>query len=326
MILKIIRSGLHDAIPCALYATVVYSNSDKLEAEKCNKPVINVEIFFCRILFIKNLCCGGKHMKTNRNLLIVLAVLVLALSVLACGLAASATPTPTVPPATDTPLPSPTPTNTAKPTSTPKPSATPDVAATQALKDAMANVQKYNENGYLPTTDGKLYPLDNYRRDMAKIHYLDYDLTGFNEQIRNFAAWADVTWTSAGPVNYPEYSGCGFTYRYNDSTGDAYTAMLTNDSVLLTYCDSSIGRCGRIGTTRGKGRLNLGNPASAHFEFIVFDEHAYALVDGEFIGEYTLSQDRLTNPGYFLYSIISGTNKDYGTRCEITNANLWVVK
>jgi hypothetical protein len=253
-------------------------------------------------------------------------LLALAIAVQACSSAAPATPTPTIAPPTDTPLPSPTPTNTAKPTNTPRPTATPNLAATQRIEDALANVQKYKENGYLPTTDGKLYALDDYQRNMAKIHYLDYDLAGYNGKIQNFAVWADVSWTSAGPVNSPEYSGCGFTYRYNESNGDAYTAMLTNDSVLLTYCDSSIRRCGRPGKTSGKGTLKLDNPASAHFEFIVFDEHAYALVDGEFIGEYTLSLSRLTGPGYFLYSIISGTNKDFGTRCEITNANLWVVK
>jgi hypothetical protein len=27
-----------------------------------------------------------------------------------------------------------------------------------------------------------------------------------------------------------------------------------------------------------------------------------------------------------LYAIISGTNKDYGTRCKISNAELWTVK
>ena len=61
-------------------------------------------------------------------------------------------------------------------------------------------------------------------------------------------------------------------------------------------------------------------------ELIVNDTQAYVLVDGEFIGEYTLSTDRLLDPGYLLYSIISGTNKDYGVRCEMTNSNLWIVK
>lgn len=262
--------------------------------------------------------------KPSNLLFYVLLVFVIALQ--ACSSPAPATPTATIAPPTDTPFPSPTTTNTAKPTNTPKPTKTPNLAATQVMEAALANVQKYNENGYLPTTDGKLFALEDYHRDMAQINYLDYGFAGFENKIQNFAVWADVSWTSAGPVHAPEYSGCGFTYRYNESNGDAYTAMLTNDSVLLTYCDSSIRKCGRLGKTRGKGTLDLDNPASAHFEFIVFDEHAYALVDGEFIGEYTLSLSRLTGPGYFLYSIISGTNKDFGTRCEITNANLWVVK
>jgi len=255
------------------------------------------------------------------------AILILMFASFACSVGASVEPTATpLPTSTDTPLPTSTPTETKQPTKTPVPTKTPDLAATKIVEDALANVQRYYEDGYLSSTDGNLYPLDDLTLSMAKKNYLDYDYAGFDNQILDFAVWADVKWTNAGPVNYPEYSGCGFSYRFNDSNGDSYTAMVTNDSVLLTYCDSSVGYCGRVGKTRGRGTLSLSNPASVHFEFIVNNNQAYALVDGEFIGEYTLSQDKLTNPGYFLYSIISGTNKDFGTRCEFANANLWVVK
>jgi len=30
--------------------------------------------------------------------------------------------------------------------------------------------------------------------------------------------------------------------------------------------------------------------------------------------------------GKFGYTLLSGTNKDYGTKCEITNGRLWVFK
>jgi hypothetical protein len=48
-----------------------------------------------------------------------------------------------------------------------------------------------------------------------------------------------------------------------------------------------------------------------------FGSFLSVLVDGELIGEYTLVRSRdLT--GRVNLSTLSGTNKDYGTRCEMT--------
>ena len=131
---------------------------------------------------------------------------------------------------------------------------------------------------------------------------------------------------SARPVGGPEYSGCGFSFRMSPVNYDGYTAQITNQAVLVTFCNESIRRCGQLGKTRGTGTLNLPNPAEASMELVVNGTQAYVLVNDEFIGEYTLFTDKMLDPGYLLYSIISGTNKDYGTRCEVTNAHLWVAK
>ena len=125
---------------------------------------------------------------------------------------------------------------------------------------------------------------------------------------------------------YPEHSGCGFSFRISPTNYDGYTAHITNESVLVTYCNESIHKCGQLGKTRGTGTLNLPNPAEAKLELVVNGTQAYVRVNGEFIGEYTLFTDKMVDPGYILYSIVSGTNADYGTRCEITNGGLWVAK
>jgi hypothetical protein len=46
-------------------------------------------------------------------------------------------------------------------------------------------------------------------------------------------------------------------------------------------------------------------------------------VDGEVVGEYTLSQSRSLH-GNLGLTILSGTNKDFGTRCKMTNLHLWI--
>ncbi len=242
---------------------------------------------------------------------------------LACSSVAPAA-APTAPPPTTQAPPTLTATATTAPTSTPEPTATPDLAATKEAEADQARLQKYVDSGYISSTKGTIYSLTDNTLQMAKINYINYDMTGYNDQVTDFAAWEDLKFSSAGPVAYPEFSGCGFGFRMKDN-GDTYTAMVTNDSVLITWCFEALGnRCGRVGKTSGTGRLKLSNPAEVHFEFIVSGGKAFALVDDKMIASYTLFADRLTDPGYFLYSIVSGTNKDYGTRCTMTNGKIWV--
>ncbi len=255
---------------------------------------------------------------------IMYAVFVLLIATIAC--AGGATAVPTAVPPTDTAAPSETPTKVPTSTSTPRPTATPNLAATKESEETMSRIQSYVDQGYLTSTDGRVAKLDDYKREYAQIDYLDFDLAGWDSPVQDFAAWANVKWENAAPVGAPQYSGCGFSFRIDPNNYDGYTAMLTNDRVLLTYCDSSINRCGEVGKTRGSGRLKLGNPAEAFMELVVNGTQAYVKVDGQFIGEYTLFKDKLVNPGYLLYSIISGTNHDYGVRCEITDSKLWIVK
>lgn len=250
-------------------------------------------------------------------------VLTFLLASIACAsVAPAATPT-ALPTNTQVP-PTFTATATTPPTSTPRPTATPNLAATQEAAADQARLQKYVDSGYIASTRGTIYALTDNTLQMAKINYINYDVTGYNDQVTNFAAWEDLKFSSAAPVAYPEFSGCGFGFRMKDN-GDTYTAMVTNESVLITWCFQALGnRCGRVGKTSGTGRLKLSNPAEVHFEFIVSGGKAYALVDGTMIASYTLFADRLTDPGYFLYSIVSGTNKDYGTRCTMTNGKIWI--
>lgn len=245
--------------------------------------------------------------------------IVLMFAVSACGGSAPAA-TPTVQP---TDMPAPTATNTSVPTATPRPTATPNLAATQEVQDGMERIQGYVDLGYFSSAEGRFFTLNNSTTEMAKINYLSADIAGYEDPVKNFAVWANIKWSNAGTVNPPEYSGCGFLYRYDESSGNYYSVMITKESILMTYCVSSLHACGRVGKTRGTGKVSYGNPAEAKLEMAVNENHAYVLVDGNFIGEYTLFTEKLMEPGYLAYSIVSGTNKDYGTRCEFTNAHLW---
>jgi hypothetical protein len=215
--------------------------------------------------------------------------------------------------------PSSTPQRQATPSRTPRPTQTRDVAATQVYEEVFAEVQSYFENGYLTSTHGELYPMDDFEMELASIDAFDYG-SGY-DGVQNFAVWADVYWENASPVNFPEKSGCGFAYRLQEN-GNGYIAILSNDQIVMDVCDDV--SCRPVGTTQGTGRVQLGEPAQAALSLVVNEDHAYVLVDGRFIGEYTLLTDELRDPGTILYALLSGTNRDFGTHCEFSNGRLWV--
>lgn len=248
------------------------------------------------------------------------AGVVLVLVSVACGAATvltTETPAPTTVPSATAPP-------TASPTSTPKPTATPNIEATKEVQEAQQRIAGYVEAGYFQSAKGTLYTLDNLQKELAKQHYLDIASAGYPDKVKDFAVWADIKEESASTVNYPEFSGCGFVVRIQDN-GDDYYALLTKDSVVMAYClVRHGGTCGRVGKTRGTGNVDLESPFEARFEFIINGMHAYALINSNFVAEYTLFADKVTEPGYFGYGMISGTNRDYGTRCTIENAKLWI--
>ncbi len=255
---------------------------------------------------------AGKTNAFGMAILVVLVLLAQACTGLA-GTAPTATSAPTL-----TPVP---PTATVPPTETTVPTSTPNLAATMVMENILSKIQEYVDAGYLPSTKGEVQDLSDDTVEVAKLNYLKFDFAGYEQKVKNFAVWTDLAVSSASTVNYPEYSGCGFTFHLAES-GDAYTAMVTKDQVLLTSCRN--GFCQELGKTKGKGRLNYSDQMKVHMELIVNDVNAYVLVDHELIGQYTLSSDFLTDAGYMGYSVISGTNKDYGTRCEFSDGKIWL--
>ncbi len=135
---------------------------------------------------------------------------------------------------------------------------------------------------------------------------------------------AHFKWSTV--VVTPNVSGCGFVFAVQES-GDHYAVFLDKSRILFLGNDSS--RNGsysyEVGKTKGSGRVKFDNPAEADFTLIVKDKYAYVLVDGELNAEYTLSKTQPID-GALGLTILSGTNKDYGTRCEMTNLHVWVPK
>lgn len=256
-------------------------------------------------------------MKHNRTLTKVFFVLIVALFVLACGagsLGATATPVLTnTPAATNTPLS--TSTLAATDTPLPPPTETPDVVATQKYDDIFSQIQKFADDGLIPGTDGKYIELEDFSETFAQIGF--YRSYPIDLELEAFVFVGHVKWETAGSTS--DVSGCGILFAQQEDTSD-YAVFL--DKSRIYFSSSTPKFYAELGKTRGTGLLSFGDPAEADFSLVVYDNHAYVYVDDKFIGEYTLSRDKQLR-GVFGYGIISGTNRDYGTRCEISNARIW---
>lgn len=251
-------------------------------------------------------------MRTRRNVSTILSVCLLF--VIACS-TSSIVPPKETPTSTAIPV---TPTKTKLPTSTPKPTATPNVEETKSYDDIFSDVQKFKDENLIPSTSGEYSTLEGFNETFAQRGYLQYWY--FDFELKHFVYKAHLKWSTAGETS--DTSGCGIVFAVNPhGDGSDYYGVVLDKSRIF-FSSTFAGYYYDMGKTRGTGKLSFGNPAEADFTLLVYDYKAYVYVDDEFIGEYTLSKDREL-AGQFGYGIISGTNKDYGTRCEISDSRLW---
>jgi hypothetical protein len=221
-------------------------------------------------------------------------------------------------------LPESTTTNTTVPTDTPRPSPTlrptqtPDRAATQRAEKLSAELQEYFDKGYLTSTDGRFIELEDFSYDWARLGWYNWLPLGVSAS--DFILSGHFKWRSA--YQNSDISGCGFIFSLQEND-DHYAVFLDRTKVFFLITDRARGYSRPVGTTRGTGFVNIDSPAEADFTLIVRGYYAYVLVDGEVVGEYTLAQSRPIY-GNLGLTVLSGTNRDYGTHCEMTDLHLWV--
>lgn len=261
----------------------------------------------------------------KRGYSLLVSISILVLSALACSLLGQAVTEepapeaeqPSSPTTEATETPAPEPTETKRPTYTPKPTITPDIAATQAYEEIFSSVQQFADEGLIPTTEGNLIDVEDFKKDFAQIGWLNPFFLDL--QVEHFVYSGHVKWSTATATS--DVSGCGIVFAAQPD-GRMYGTILDRSRIYFTSTDENYFY--ELGKTKGTGRLDLDNPAEVDLTILVYDKQANVYVDNRFIGMYTLSRDK-PQDGYFGYGIISGTNKDYGTRCEITNSKIWEI-
>jgi hypothetical protein len=222
------------------------------------------------------------------------------------------------PEATATVMPSPTATRTLRPSPTPRPTWTPDIGATQYIEETIAEVQEYYEEGYLTTTDGTFAEFDDFTYDWADLGR--YQLFTLPISVGDFFLRAHFRWNSA--LENSDTAGCGFIFGLQPNS-DHYAVFLDRTKVYFRISNPELGYSSNVEPAHVMGKVKFDYPAEADFALIVKDRQAFVLVDGSVVSEYTLLVGRPVR-GELGLTVLSGTNKDYGTHCEMTDLRLWI--
>lgn len=252
-------------------------------------------------------------MKRNTCFPIVVFCLVTSLLLSSCAMP-NATPTPTnTPAATNTPKP--TATFTPKPTITFTPTATPNLEATKQVEDFLTKIKEYYDAGYISTMDGSYTHLDDFSYAWAKLNYYQWVDTGLSPT--DFVIKSNISWTSASSA--ADSSGCGYVFRVQDNY-DHYAFFISLKGVIEAATN--------VGGWNSMGVAAYGKPSrngKALVTLIVEGNKFRVLVDDKLIKTYSGYDGKLMT-GSLAYTVVSGTNKSYGTQCTFKNTEIWTIK
>ena len=199
--------------------------------------------------------------------------------------------------------------------------ATRDTATEAAIVEATAQaqsmldlVQALYHDGVLTTTAGTYYSLEDFDKSWAQINWYMWWYTGLSPT--DFVIRADASWDSASTSANWWASGCGFVFR-EDGVPNHYLAYLGLDGYVYfarTVRDkrASLGYSyyGRLDTPSGQAQIML----------VVEGTKITFFVNGERVHT---RQDQGLSSGNLALTLLSGINTGFGTRCRMTNIELW---
>jgi hypothetical protein len=188
-------------------------------------------------------------------------------------------------------------------------------AQAQPMADAL---QGLVDDGIITSMEGKYSPLMDFNRSLAKINYIDSgEPTGF--VVENFAVKAKFAWNTASDQTNWDRSGCGLFFGFQDGTKYDYFYLGLDGYANLFRPDPKSTQLFPIAKMRYSGKLSIPE-GDAEVLLVVVNKHVYFYVNDEKVLD---AYDALMVPGHLIYTLVSGTNKGFGTSCAITEAGLW---
>lgn len=172
-----------------------------------------------------------------------------------------------------------------------------------------------------PVPQGEYFRVEDFDQSLAQ--RAGYKTLGIGRFPSDFVLRAKVTWWNApGSVSWNK-AGCGFIFRYNDKKnfyslnwaldGNAYLERNSKGEVTPIFYGYFTGR----NQARGEGTLLMSVVGSQVASFFN-GKRVLRAVDLPLTGS--------LKDGEIALAVFSGTNADYGTRCKMTDIELWEVE
>jgi hypothetical protein len=178
-------------------------------------------------------------------------------------------------------------------------------------------VMDLENSGYLTSSAGKLVELNSYENEWAQLNWYTWRRVYFD--LSNFVLRTNAKWEYASDIANWWDSGCGFVFREKD-VDNHYLVHLDMDGIArLTRVKH--GYHNRIGVSGD--RYPVVKPAdSANLMLVAEGYDIRFFVNGL---EMLYRQDMGHDSGDLGLTLLSGTNKDFGTRCSLTDVELWIL-
>ncbi len=186
--------------------------------------------------------------------------------------------------------------------------------ATAQAETLFARIQSLYDEGLVRSTEGTYYVMPNFDEKWAQINWYQWYPTFVSPT--NFVIRGDLAWDSGSDTANWFASGCGFVFRAEDNDNH-YVAWLTLDGYV-----SFVRQKSGYQTSLGSDYYGpLDKPSgNAEIMLIVDDTWILFYVNGKLVHR---RQDQGLTDGMLAYTLVSGTNKDFGTHCLLTNVELW---
>jgi hypothetical protein len=199
-------------------------------------------------------------------------------------------------------------------TFTPSPSRTLNSTATAAYSAMTSTVKNLYEMGYIPDTNGTYFHLADYSHAWAQISW--YSWQEIKHSPKDFIIKSHMAWQSASKT--PNPSGCGIVFHLQPNR---------EQDVIFVKSDGTVEFGIYTDYFHSQGKHYYGNPANqgdVDFLMLVLGTNVVVFVNGNYIYTYSTLQGKMQD-GRIAFTTLSGTNADYGTRCTITQADLWMI-
>jgi hypothetical protein len=186
--------------------------------------------------------------------------------------------------------------------------------ATIQAQPMFEKIQSLYSSHYIKSTAGVFHALPDFDESWAQMDWYRIWPTGFES--KDFVIQTHLTWESASSIANWFSSGCGFTFGTKDSENYFIIFMLMDGNISLNRVQNGGGM--HLGSAYyGKPDLPKGE---ADILLIVDKNQVLFFVNDRLV----LRQQQSSIPrGELAMTLLSGTNQDFGTRCQMNNTQLW---